>query len=1449
MTTKHFHLSFKYAALAVSALTAMVTSAEVTIPSTPLVTQIITPPMVMLVASKDHKLFVEAYNDASDLDGDGSLDLHFKPSITYYGLFDSKVCYSDNGSSKGNSGLFTPSSAAGTLNQCSGNWSGNWLNYITTSRIDSLRKVLYGGYREVDSTSDTILRRAYIPQDGHSWAKEYTSESVDGFKISDYTPLSQPSSSKQHFFGNLTANGSTNCATLDTCSNLPPLLSVVTNSSKRVWEWASKERTVLDGSHGGSRADYTVRVQVCTSSFREGCKPYGSVYKPTGLLHDYGENDAMLFGLLTGSYNKNMSGGVLRKVVGSFKEEVNASTGQFTSDATIVQNFNKLRIRDFNNGGTGAAYRNDSYRTGPMPEGDFPDWGNPVGEMMYETLRYFAGKKSATAAFDTSSSHDGAVGLSRVGTWNDPFTGTTTDKTKNLRCARPNMLVMSDVYPSYDADQMPGSPYSSLSGDISGLNASTLLTQISNTEPGVKGLRFIGQSTSANLDYAPTAKTVDTLATVRGLAPEETTKQGSYSSAAVAYFGKINDVSAAAEAQNVSSYMLALSSTLPKVDVPINGRTISIVPFAKTINGISADRREGYYQPTDQIVDLYITKNDLAGSSRQMVFRINYEADEQGNDYDSDAIVEYTVTVNLNNTVTVQVGVTAESTGSNQNVGYVISGTNRDGIYLVAQDKPWLPTDYGYFLNVPPNRDAGYCRSATNLTTAACRRLPYHDDTSNPKIYQTSTQTFTAGAGTTGEFLRDPLWYAAKWGGFNDKDGNKQPNLTGEWDADGDGVPDNYFLVQNPLFLSAALKSAFDNMADADSSASNVLANSTSISNSTRVFQARFNANKWSGDLVAYPVTDAGVGTTPDWQAQTAMPTPAARQLFVRTTGDTTTNFTWSSLPSADQALLDADPSSTDNSQDVVDYLRGVRSKEIKSGGSFRDRVNLTSSVAPLGDIVHSSPFYEKDSDMLFVSANDGMLHAFRATEIKDSSGTVIHKAGSEVFGFIPSEILSRLKNLTSLGYTHEFFVDGDIVVSPKSTETGNKHLLFAALGRGGKGLFGLNVTSPNSFSGTDFLWEYTPTGDSTAITDGVLDTATNAATDPDLGFMLGRPVYVKLNNDKAAVIVGNGYNSTSGKAVLYIFILNTAGQVTEVKKLDTLASGDNGLATPGVFDSNADGKVDYIYAGDLSGNVWKFDVSSSSAASWSVGLSGAPLFVAKDADDNRQPITTPMAIVKDEVVGDTHEGKRFVFFGSGAYFRSGDSADVAKQSWYGIIDENATVTSRSTLKERSVAISSTFAGKPVRAFATAVTGDMAGRKGWYIDFISPAGERMVTESVYYKLVRPALVASSIIPAVGDPCTPGGTGYINVISPFSGGAMPVGILDVNDNKNYTDDLISSQLIGSIDLGVGMPSRPTLIGNQLVVGGTKPSKPIASIRVNTGVKKLVGRISWREIVRD
>ena len=127
----------------------------------------------------------------------------------------------------------------------------------------------------------------------------------------------------------------------------------------------------------------------------------------------------------------------------------------------------------------------------------------------------------------------------------------------------------------------------------------------------------------------------------------------------------------------------------------------------------------------------------------------------------------------------------------------------------------------------------------------------------------------------------------------------------------------------------------------------------------------------------------------------------------------------------------------------------------------------------------------------------------------------------------------------------------------------------------------------------------------------------------------------------------------------------------------------------------------------------------------------------------------------------------------------------------------------------------------------------------------------MVTEPVAYKLATNVLVASSIIPSGSDPCVPGGTGYVNALNPFTGGSLGVGILDVNNNKNYKDDVLSGLFIGSVDLGVGLPSRPTLIGNRLVVGGTNPDdkNPISDVGVNLGFAPIKGRISWREIIKD
>jgi type IV pilus assembly protein PilY1 len=470
-----------------------------------------------------------------------------------------------------------------------------------------------------------------------------------------------------------------------------------------------------------------------------------------------------------------------------------------------------------------------------------------------------------------------------------------------------------------------------------------------------------------------------------------------------------------------------------------------------------------------------------------------------------------------------------------------------------------------------------------------------------------------------------------------------------------------------------------------------------------------------------------------------------------------------------------------------------------------------------LGDIVHSSPFYVKETNTVYIGANDGMLHAFNAV------------TGQELFAYIPSAMMPKLKNLSSPSYTHDYFVDGDIAVSSQS-DTGGKNYLVATLGRGGKGLFGLDVTTPDSFDASHVKWECFATGGTVSACNG----------DNDLGYMLGRPVIAKMNDGNWAVIVGNGYNSSSGKAVLYIFKLDDG---TLLQKIDTGVAGDNGLASPGVFDSNGDGKIDFIYAGDLKGNVWEFDVSSSSPSAWGLAFGGAPLFVAKDPSNNPQPITAQITVAVNDVVGDSNYGKRYIFFGTGSYFRSGDPSDTQLQSWYGLIDEGGQITSRSQLKQRSIVEEGVFDGKTVRVFSEATVDDMAGKKGWYLDFTTHPGERIVTTSKLYRLVKPTLIASSIIPVV-DPCVPGGNGFINAIDPFSGARVSVPIFDVNNNGDFTDDKLNGNYIGGFDPNVGMPSEPRLVGDRLAVGGS--SGNVTSVKVNYGTKRT-GRISWREII--
>ncbi|AFL74092.1 Tfp pilus assembly protein, tip-associated adhesin PilY1 [Thiocystis violascens DSM 198] len=1415
---------------AVFGATIAAASAAPVILNTPLITNQSTIPMSMMVVGRDHTLFYEAYNDASDLNGDGILDVRFKPSITYYGLFDSSLCYSHSGGD-GNSDKFSPNGTAGALGTCASGWSGNWLNYATTSRIDALRKVFYGGYRDVDTNSETVLRRAYIPQDAHSWAKEYTSTTVDGYDIANYTPLGQPPAGKRHFFGNLTATAGVNCSTLSDCSDKPPLLRVVRRSDRRVWNWASTERPVLkwDDDGGVDRDDYTVRVEVCTGTYSGGCKRYpnGSL-KPIGLLHEYGENDTMLFGLLTGSYNKNKSGGVLRKVVSSFKSEVNANTGQFiAADATIVNALNNLRIRDFNNNRSDNAYRGGWVTTRAMNEGEFIDWGNPTGEMMYETLRYFAGKASATTAFATTGGYDAQLGLP-VATWDDPY-DRTNSAAKAHWCARPNMMVVSGINPSFDSDQVPGTAFGSFSDSLGSLNVATVAQTITTGETGITGMRFIGQS-GTEYDGAPTAKNVASLGTIRGLAPEEPTKQGSYYSAAVAHYGKITDLRTLTGTQTVDTYSVVLSSPLPRIEAKTtSGSIITLVPFAKSVGGESISNTKGQFQPTNQIVDFYVDtivntsgssgadyNSTINGGRYYASFRINFEDVEQGADHDMDAIVVYEISAEADGNLKVKLTPEYQAGGIQHSMGYVISGTkNADGVYLVVQDENVNRT---YYLNVPPGQIPGYCDVST--PPAACQKLPYIGGTGTLAY----SERFFEGGSSGATLLRDPLWFASKWGGFVDFNDNDKPDLPSEWDADNNGVPDTYFLVQNPLKLREALKKSLDTIVERSASAGNITSNGQKIDGNTRVFQSQFNSATWDGELFAFPITSSGVSATPSWKASEHLPVAASRKIFAWNDATTTgIAFTWASLSTDQQTAL--------GSANVLDYLRGDQSKEIQNAGIYRTRKKL------LGDIVHSSPYYVKDTDTVYVGGNDGMLHAFNAV------------TGAEVFAYIPGLVFGNLAELALPTYSHKFFVDGDLAVSSLA-ETPGKNILIGSTGRGIKGLFALNVTTPGSFAASNALWEY------------------SGATDDDLGFVLGRPQIGTLENDAKVVVFGNGHNSVNGKAVLYVFGLETG---TELKKIPVTAGGnDNGLSTPTLYDSDGNGKIDTVYAGDLKGNVWRFDVTGAASAWDSHYLSGTtpvPFFTAMSpvdpapstppvfVDENKpQAITAQLTVAKNTVTSDPNYGKTFLFFGTGSYVYQGDPAYEQVQSWYGLIDDNTTISSRTNLALREIKLSGTVASYDVRAFSEATAGDMTGKKGWVLDLMDPdpRGERIVTRSNLYQLLEPVLIASSIIPD-DDPCEAGGSGFVNAINPFTGARLGYSPFDLNDDAQFdeSDKLVptdgtSRKVVGSFDPGVAMPGEPSVIGDRLVVGGS--SGDIADMRVNLGNKRT-GRLSWREIKGD
>ncbi len=723
-----------------------------------------------------------------------------------------------------------------------------------------------------------------------------------------------------------------------------------------------------------------------------------------------------------------------------------------------------------------------------------------------------------------------------------------------------------------------------------------------------------------------------------------------------------------------------------------------------------------------------------------------------------------------------------------------------------------------------------------------------------------------------------------------------------------------FFSASDPIALTNALKSILGSIADRTAAASAPSLSSGSIVGGSRLFQARFQTGTWTGELLAFDLADgsgspctgpAGTICTPAvWNARDQVDSQAdahstARHIITyKPSLKKGVPFRWPANPSSPTAneidatqaeLLDKNPAtgaSDGKGSQRLNYIRG----ETVSG--FRARTHK------LGDIVHSAPVYVgrvpdfpypdtleaapysgfRESvaalnsgagrlPMVYVGANDGMLHGFNA------------ETGEEVFAYVPGAVFDKLNRLTDPGYGHTYYVDGQVTAVDAFVSGSWRTVLVGTLGGGGQGVFALDVTNPANFltesgGAAKVLWEFTDKDDA------------------DLGYTYGAASIVKLANGEWAAIFGNGYNNTvdnggdgaandssTGNAVLYIVRLSDGSLI---KKIDTGAgmaddpeglSRPNGLATPAVVDINGDFVADYVYAGDLFGNLWRFDLTDPSPGAWKVTPTaggGTPIFQARSpgASPKAQPITV-MPIVTRHPAG---LGGVMIYFGTGKYLETGDNSATGQttQTFYAIWDklDAAGTVSRSELLQQKILqeVTTTLSGGGTFTArqTTANAIDWSTHKGWYMDLIVDGttdnkGERVISPAVVFD---DRIIFVTIQPD-DDPCEYGGMSWLMELALDSGSRLDESPFDVNaDGLFTTADFVD---FGTVtESAGGMQIKGIAFGPSF--GVTKPPGPGGSGGNQKMVKYLqlaggtiqkvdnrpgqggIGRQSWVELVR-
>ena len=542
----------------------------------------------------------------------------------------------------------------------------------------------------------------------------------------------------------------------------------------------------------------------------------------------------------------------------------------------------------------------------------------------------------------------------------------------------------------------------------------------------------------------------------------------------------------------------------------------------------------------------------------------------------------------------------------------------------------------------------------------------------------------------------------------------------------------------------------------------------------------------------------------------------------------------------------------------------------------------------------------ESRLSVVYVGANDGMVHGFNA------------ETGDEVIAYVPDNLMtnvysSSITELLNFEYAHKYFVDSSPAVNDVYIDSDgdrNKEwrtILVNGQGKGGKAYVALDITNPASFSEARAdqiaLWEFTDRDDTYPTDSSGLpllfngeqrqDLLTPAQPVKDLGYSFSVPTLAMSNlkdsdnQHKWIALFGNGYNSTAGIAKLFVLLID--GGVDGVWchpdmrhtpvpngfippecigeqdffKLDTgfgVQDGlPNGLGEPRAIDIDGNQTADYVYAGDIQGNLFRFDIRSDDHKEWVVEKIFESSYRSGSADEKKQPITTQPIVIAHP------SGSGFiVIFASGSYIRASDSTNKDIQSIYGIWDRlSPGLVSKADLQEQEFINVLSDNGRVRILSDNPVDYSFAGgQRGWFIDLDAPPagfprgsvpefpGERAVRN---IQLKSGLGFVNSVFPQNEGSCIEGAGGSILAFCPETGGSSCFNnraIFDLNNDGTFDDNLAGGEVIAGIIIeNSAPPTDSAFIGDKRV---TQTGSDLSVISTNTFSGENTGRLSWKRL---